>query len=73
MLNMNTLTRKFKIGAAIINDPSPQADLDEVQRILTQQFPMLRHTRIYIEDGVLNDTATEITYDFPLVPVKVKG
>ncbi|MBB1388314.1 hypothetical protein ACRN9Z_16535 [Shewanella frigidimarina] len=73
MLNMNTITRKFKIGAAIINDPAPQADIDEVQRILTQQFPMLRHTRLYIEDGVLNESATEIVYDFPLIPVKTKG
>ncbi|MGI2227769.1 PRTRC system protein C [Shewanella frigidimarina] len=73
MLNMNAIVRKFKIGAAIISDPAPQSDLDEVQRILTQQYPMLRHTRIYIEDGVLNDTATEIIYEFPLIPVKVKG
>lgn len=73
MLNMTPIVRKFKIGVAIINDPAPQADLDEVQRILTQQFPMLRHTRIYLEDGVLNETATEIVYDFPLIPVKTKG
>ncbi|SUJ10505.1 PRTRC system protein C [Shewanella morhuae] len=73
MLKMNQLTRQFKIGAALIADPAPLADLDEVQRILTQQYPMVRHTRLYIEDGVVNEAGTEITYEFQLVPVKVKG
>lgn len=73
MLNMTALPRTFKIGAATIADPAPQADLDEVQRILTQQFPMIRHTRLYIEDGQLNDAGTEIMYEFQLIPVKTKG
>jgi hypothetical protein len=73
MLNMNTLPRFFKIGAATIADPAPQAELEEVQRILSQQFPMIRHTRIYLEDGVLNESCTEILYEFQLIPVKTKG
>lgn len=73
MLNINTLPRIFKIGAATIADPAPQADLEEVQRILTQRFPMIRHTRIYIEDGVLDEAGTEVVYEFQLIPVKTKG
>lgn len=73
MLKINTLPRTFKIGAATITDPAPHADLDEVQRILTQQFPMIRHTRLYLEDGQLNEAGTELLYEFQLIPVKTKG
>ncbi|GIU40996.1 hypothetical protein TUM3794_20320 [Shewanella colwelliana] len=73
MISAATIVRKFKIGAAVIADPAPTASLEEVQRILTQQFPMIRHTRLYDEDGVLSDDATEILYEFQLIPVKTKG
>ena len=73
MLSMTTLPRKFKVGVAIISDPAPEASLDEVQRILTQQYPMLRHTRLYEEDARLNSDATALEYEFQLIPVKTKG
>ena len=73
MLSINTLPRKFKIGVALIADPAPDASLDEVQRILIQQYPMLRHTRIYESDGRLNADASAIEYEFQLIPVKTKG
>ncbi len=73
MITLNALPRKFKIGVTFIADPAPQASLEEVQRILSQQYPMLRHTTIYSEDGRLNDEATEIVYEFQLIPVKTKG
>jgi len=73
MLSLSTLPRKFQIGVATIEDPAPDASLEEVQRILSQQYPMVRHTRIYEEDGQLNTDATEIIYQFELIPVKTKG
>lgn len=73
MLQIQTLPRTFKIGVAIIDDPAPNADLSEVHRILCQQYPMLRHTSIFEEDGRLNTEATEILYEFQLIPVKTKG
>ncbi|WP_076414905.1 PRTRC system protein C [Shewanella sp. UCD-KL12] len=73
MISIQTLPRKFKIGATIVEDPAPEASLDEVQRILTAQYPMLRHTRLYQNDGRLNQEGTEIVYEFQLIPVKTKG
>lgn len=73
MISIQALPRKFKIGATIVQDPAPEASLDEVQRILTSQYPMLRHTRLYQEDGRLNQEGTEIDYEFQLIPVKTKG
>jgi hypothetical protein len=73
MLTATALARVFKIGATVVADPAPSASLPEVQRMLTQRFPMLRHTRIYQNDGVLSDDGKSIVYDFPLVPVKTLG
>lgn len=73
MLQVNALPRQFKIGVAVINDPAPTASLDEVQRLLSQQYPMLRHTTIYEEDGIVSQEGTAVVYTFQLVPVKVKG
>jgi len=67
------LPRKFKIGATILDDPMPLGDLSQVQSVLAQQFPMLRHTHIYEADGVLSDCATFILYAVILPPVKVQG
>lgn len=73
MLKAQALLRKFKIGAAVVDDPAPNATLSEVQRMLTQRFPMLRHTRIYNEDAVLSPDGQSLIFEFPLVPAKTLG
>lgn len=73
MLTVQTLPRKFKIGATVLADPNPIGTLKECHAILAQQFPLLRHTTIFEEDARLSACNTYIEYEIQLPPVKVQG
>jgi hypothetical protein len=67
--------RKFKLGALVLDDPNPTAELEEVQRLLAKQFPQVRHTHIYSSDGIVSEVngAQVVTYEFIVPPVSVNG
>ncbi|GAA5138621.1 PRTRC system protein C [Thalassotalea piscium] len=72
-MKFKNLPRKFKIGATIIEDPSPTSNLDQVHEILAQQYPLLRNTHIFESDGRLSQCGTYIEYEIVLPPVKTQG
>lgn len=65
------LKRVFKVGATKIEDPCPDASLDEAVRVLSRNFPAFRSYKIYTEDGVVNGDAIEYTLRTP--PAKSNG
>lgn len=73
MLSVNAIDRKFKIGAALLEDPAPTASIEEVSRMLSQQYPMIRHTTLYEEDGVPSADGKSLVYEYQLIPVKTQG
>ena len=51
----NQLPIKFKLGAALIDDPAPTESLARKQQLLAQQYPQVRFTQIYESDAVIQD------------------
>lgn len=67
--------RQFKLGALVLDDPNPTADLQECQRLIAKQFPQVRHTHVYSSDGVASEVngVQVVTYEFIVPPVSVNG
>lgn len=74
-----TLPRKFMIGTLILDDPSQNLsqplDINEMHRIHAQQYPQVRHTHIWNEDGEITDHDGEqvIMFKYNLPPVSVNA
>lgn len=72
-ITVQRLSRKFKIGALELQDPIPNGSLEEVQELLTVQYPTLRHTKIFESGGVISTCGAFMVYEFIIQPVKTQG
>ena len=70
-MNIETLPRFFKLGATEIPDPAPGQDLDICVRLLAQNFPQFRQSRIFEEDARVE--VDRLVYELILPPPKVNG
>jgi PRTRC genetic system protein C len=70
-MSVQTLTRTFKIGCALIEDPAPGLSLDVVQQLLAATYPQVRWTKLYESDGVLVGKTLQFNVIIP--PVKTNG
>ena len=73
MVRVTTLERRFKINSTVIEDSNPSLPLSEAVRALTLNYPVLRHTQVLEEDGVVSDDGKAIEYNVILPPVKTQG
>lgn len=73
MTTVQSLPRKFKLGATLLPDPNPSMSLDQVHETLSAQFPMMRHTHIFESDARLSKCGKYLEYPIVLPPVKTKG
>lgn len=73
MSKSQVLARTFKIKQAVIEDPNPHLPLADAVRALTANYPVLRHTQVLEEDGVLSEDGKAIVYEVVLPPVKTQG
>lgn len=73
MTALQSLPRKFKLGATLLPDPNPEMSLEVVHETLSAQFPMMRHTHIFDSDARLSSCGTFLEYKIVLPPVKTKG
>ena len=71
-LKFKQLSRKFKVGATELADPLPGGTLNQVQELIAQQFPPVRHTCIFESDGRLSPCGGFIVYDIKPPPVKTQ-
>lgn len=67
------LTRKFKLGLRIIDDPAPNLSFADTLRLLQRQFKQFRWTTVLEEDGELQSDGQTLLYTLQLPPVKVNG
>ena len=65
------LPRVFKIGAARIEDTTPELSLYDAIRVLSKHYPQLRHTKVYEEDARVDNG--ELVYEVQLPPAKTNG
>jgi hypothetical protein len=65
-----TMAAFFEISGQRIPVPTSMSLVEGV-RTLSQQYPMLRHTTVYEEDGRVD--GNDIIYPVVLAPVKSKG
>lgn len=72
-MTIQAMTRKFKLGAMLLEDPMPTGTLNEVVEVLSGQFPMVRFTSIFESDAQLSSCNSYLIYDIKLPPVKVNG
>lgn len=70
-MTMKALPRVFCIGATQIEDTAPHLSLDDAVRWLSQEYPQFRQTRLYEEDGRVENG--KMMYTLVLPPVKVNG
>ncbi len=72
---LQQLIRKFKLGALVLDDPSPESNVQEVQRILARQYPQVRHTTIWEQDGEVTELNGVMTvlHTFVLPPLSING
>ncbi|MCQ1058373.1 PRTRC system protein C [Photobacterium sp. ZSDE20] len=72
---MKQLKRIFQLGALSLDDPDPTMTVAEVKRVHSQQFPQVRFTTLYAEDGVPKDIAgdTVLLFEYVLPPVSTNG
>lgn len=73
MTTVQTLPRKFKIGATLLPDPNPSMPLEVVHETLSTQFPMIRHSHIFESDARVSLCGTFLEYTIVLPPVKTQG
>lgn len=71
MTTVKSMKRVFVLGAARINDSTPNLSLDDSVRLLSKTYPQFRHTKIYPEDGVIENG--EIVYTVKMLPAKSNG
>ncbi|GHG07731.1 hypothetical protein [Thalassotalea marina] len=71
MLNVTTLKRVFKIGATEVEDENSHLPLNDSVRLLSKHFPQFRHTRLYEEDGVVEND--KLVFTLQLIPPKTNG
>ncbi|AZL83410.1 hypothetical protein EIJ81_00660 (plasmid) [Aliivibrio salmonicida] len=74
-MSLDQLPRKFKIGALTLSDPSPMLSVEEVKRIHSQQYPQVRMTTMYLEDGEIIEIAGEqvMLFTYVLPPISTNG
>lgn len=70
-MSVQTLTRTFKIGCAVIEDPAPGLPLEIVQQLLAATYPQVRWTKLYDSDGELVGNTLQFKVIVP--PVKTNG
>lgn len=63
--------RVFKLGATTLKDPCPTSSLADSIRILSRDYPQFRQTKIYDEDGFMENN--ELVYELKLSPAKTNG
>ncbi len=63
--------RVFKLGATIIEEPCPTSSLDDAVRVLSRNYPQFRSSKLYDEDGVMENG--KLTYELKLPPAKTNG
>lgn len=63
--------RVFKLGATTLQDPCPTGSLADSIRVLSRDYPQFRQTKIYDEDGVMENN--ELVYELKLAPAKTNG
>jgi hypothetical protein len=68
-----TLPRRFIIGLLTLEDPLPEGSLEEVQAILAQEHPSVRHTHIFHSDSRISDCSEFLDFHVVLPPVKTNG
>jgi len=68
-----TLPRRFIIGLLTLSDPLPDGSLEEVQAILAQEHPNVRHTHIFDTDACVSDCGEFLDFHVVLQPVKTNG
>jgi hypothetical protein len=71
MTSLVAVQRVFKIGATTIDCPAPQLPLKDAIRMLCKSYPMFRQTKIFEEDGVMENGKMTFTLQMP--PSKVNG
>jgi len=78
-MTIQTLPRKFQIGSLVLNDPSTDMGqplpVEEVHKLHARQYPQVRHTHLWTEDGELTQHEGEdvMMYRYILAPVSVNG
>jgi hypothetical protein len=72
-MELNTLQRIFKIKGREIIDPNPALPLASAVKTLALNFPVLRHTQVFEEDGVLSDDGLSWVFEIIMPPVKTNG
>tara|TARA_B110001454_G_C12552737_1_gene364287 strand:- start:180 stop:392 length:213 start_codon:yes stop_codon:yes gene_type:complete len=70
MLVVEQLKRFIVIGATRL-EIAENITLDDAVRMYSQTYPTLRNTRVYDEDGIIENN--EIIYKVVSVPPKVNG
>ena len=70
---IKAMTRKFQLGAMLLEDPLPNGSLVDVVEVFSGQFPMVRLTSIFESDARMSSCNTYLVYDIKLPPVKVNG
>lgn len=63
------LTRRFKMGSAMLNDPAPHLPVDEAIKLYATQFPLINNCTL-VERGQEGDY---FIYEIEKPPVKTKG
>ncbi|MUJ20361.1 PRTRC system protein C [Aliivibrio fischeri] len=74
-MSLKQLPRKFRIGALTLADPSSELTVEEVKRIHSQQYPQVRMTTMYLEDGEIVELNGEqvMLYTYVLPPISTNG
>ena len=71
MAKVNKLKRVFVVGSTKLEEPLPEAPLNEAVRSLSQNYPQFRWTDVFEEDGVVVGDSLEFRLQLP--PPKVNG
>lgn len=72
---LQTLPRKFKLGRLFLDDPDPTASLHDVRGLHAKDFPVVRQTTVFDNDGVPDevDGMPVLLFEYIVPPVKVNG
>ena len=71
MATISSVTRKFKVGVALVDDPAPGLPLTTCLQMLAMTYPQARWTSLYEEDGVME--GENLVYTLITPPVKTNG
>lgn len=72
---LTAMSRKFKIGRLVLDDPNPDYSLTQVLETHVPDYPQLRHTQVFDMDGVpeLIDGVMCLVFAYQLPPIKING